>query len=148
MSARVAAAASVPPPPAGEQDAPRGAAGAAAAGADAAATPAAFSRDSPEDRALLLAFLLHAADLCTPLFPPPVSRRISDELSLEFARQAELERQQGLPVTVMVAADDVGKAKVRSTMGQRGAIRCAGRHPCADRTHSHSFLRFVPFLPA
>jgi hypothetical protein len=72
-----------------------------------------FSRDSSDDRQLLISFLLHSADLCNPLFPPPMSRRIASELALEFSRQAELERQQGLPITVMVAADDVAQAKVR-----------------------------------
>ena len=71
-----------------------------------------FSRDSPEDRALLVSFVLHCADLSCPLFPPAMSRRIADELSREFASQAERERAENLPVTVMVAADEVGKAKM------------------------------------
>ena len=76
------------------------------------APPCGFSRDSPEDRQLLVSFLLHCADLCNPLLPPPVSRRIANELSMEFSRQAELERAASLPVTVMLAHDDVGKAKL------------------------------------
>jgi hypothetical protein len=41
-----------------------------------------------------------------------MSRRIADDLSQEFARQAELERAAGLPVTVMLSHDEVGKAKM------------------------------------
>jgi hypothetical protein len=73
-----------------------------------------FSRDSAEDRALLVNFLLHCADLCTPLFPPAVSARVTEELSAEFSRQAELERAAGLPVTVMLATDALSKAKMES----------------------------------
>jgi hypothetical protein len=109
-------------PSGGEQEGARTSAAHGAA-AESTSQRAGFSRDSPEDRCLLISLLLHAADLCTPLFPPPVSRRISDELSVEFARQAELERAQGLPVTVMIAHDDVGKAKVR-TLATRRQVLC------------------------
>jgi hypothetical protein len=71
-----------------------------------------FSRDSPEDRQLLVAFLLHCADLCNPLLPPAMSQRIANELSQEFARQAALERAASLPVTVMLADTDSEKAKM------------------------------------
>ena len=71
-----------------------------------------FSRDSLDDRLLLVAFVLHCADLCTVLLPPTMSRRVAESLSAEFARQAELERAEGLPVTVMVAHDEAGKAKL------------------------------------
>jgi hypothetical protein len=105
LLARVAARA-VPEPGAGGAPAAELPPGVTAAGGG-------FSRDSSDDRQLLISFLLHSADLCNPLFPPPMSRRIASELALEFSRQAELERQQGLPITVMVAADDVAQAKVR-----------------------------------
>ena len=71
-----------------------------------------FSRDSLDDRLLLVAFVLHCADLCTVLLPPAMSRRVADSLSDEFSRQAELERAEGLPITVMVAHDEAGKAKM------------------------------------
>jgi hypothetical protein len=64
---------------------------------------------------LLVAFLLHTADLHNPLLPPAMSRRIADELSREFANQAALERAASLPVTVMLpqSADDAaGKARM------------------------------------
>ena len=73
-----------------------------------------FSRSSPEDRRLLVAFLLHCADLHNPLLPPAMSRRIACELSREFSSQAELERAADLPVTVMLADDDVAKAKMEA----------------------------------
>ena len=73
---------------------------------------AGFSRELPEHRELLVSFLLHCADLCCPLAPPTVSRRIAEALSVEFARQAERERAEGLPVTVPVAKDENAKAKM------------------------------------
>jgi hypothetical protein len=81
----------------------------------AAPAPPGFVRSSPEDRQLLVAFLVHTADLHNPLLPPSMSRRIADELSREFANQAVLERAASLPVTVMLpqSADDAaGKAKM------------------------------------
>jgi hypothetical protein len=81
----------------------------AAAGVEAAAG---FSRELPEHRELLVSFLLHCADLCCPLAPPTMSRRIAESLSVEFARQAERERAEGLPVTVSVAKDENAKAKM------------------------------------
>jgi cAMP-specific phosphodiesterase 4 len=80
--------------------------------AAAAATPPGFDGAAEEDRQLLLSFLLHTADLCNPLFPPPMSRRIAEDLSREFAAQAALECAAGMPVSVMLAADDVAKAKM------------------------------------
>jgi hypothetical protein len=81
----------------------------AAAGVEAAAG---FSRELPEHRELLVSFLLHCADLCCPLAPPTMSRRIAESLSVEFARQAERERAEGLPITVPVAKDENAKAKM------------------------------------
>jgi class 3 adenylate cyclase len=71
-----------------------------------------FGRRSAEDRLLLVNFLLHCADLGNPLLPPTLSRRIANDLAREFEAQAEQERQAGLPVTVMLATDDVAKAKL------------------------------------
>jgi len=72
----------------------------------------AFSRDSDSDRQLLVAFMLHCADLCTPLLPPPLSARATEALGREFAAQASAERAAGLPVTVMLADDRASKAKL------------------------------------
>jgi hypothetical protein len=69
-------------------------------------------RDSAEDRQLLVAFVLHCADLCCPLMAPPVSRRVARELSREFEAQAAQERAQGLPVTVPLADGDAAKARM------------------------------------
>lgn len=71
-----------------------------------------FSRDSEADRQLLVAFTLHCADLCCPLMPPPVSRRIASELSREFEAQAASERAAGLPITVPLADGDEAKARM------------------------------------
>jgi hypothetical protein len=56
-----------------------------------------------------------------------MSRRIADDLSQEFARQAELERAAGLPVTVMLAHDEVGKAKME--VSPQLCAHCKG-HGC------------------
>jgi hypothetical protein len=53
-----------------------------------------------------------AACRCNPLLPPLISRRIAADLSREFANQAAAERAAGMPVTVMLAADEVAKAKL------------------------------------
>jgi hypothetical protein len=83
-----------------------------------------FSRASADDRGLLVSFLLHTADLCNPVLPPPLSYRIANQLAVEFARQAELEQAAGLPITVMISDTDVGKAKLE--LGFIGAIHIAG----------------------
>ena len=86
--------------------------------AEAAASPPAhlpcggFSREDPEDRQLLVSYLLHCADLCCPLLPPPLSQRISGALSVEFEAQAAAEVGAGVAVTVMLARDDAAKAKM------------------------------------
>ena len=69
-----------------------------------------FSPDSVDDRRLLVAFLLHCADLCNPLKPHAVSRRIAIDLGREFAAQAELEAAAGLPVSVMLSPSEVTRA--------------------------------------
>ena len=63
-------------------------------------------------RTTTVAFVLHCADLCNPLLPPRLSRRIAGDLSREFAAQAARERAAGMPVTVMEASSDVSKAKL------------------------------------
>jgi len=69
-----------------------------------------LSRDVPDDRLLLVAFLLHCADLCNPLLPPAMSRRIAERLGVEFEGQAAMERAADLQVTVMLAPEPAKKA--------------------------------------
>ena len=76
------------------------------------AASSAFNRESAEDRQLLVAFMLHCADLCTPLLPPTLSARATEALGREFAAQAAAERAAGLPVTVMLPDDRASKAKL------------------------------------
>jgi hypothetical protein len=71
-----------------------------------------FAAKTAEDRQLLVSFLLHTADLCNPLLPPPLSRRLATDLGREFAAQADAERAAGLPVTVMLASDDAARARL------------------------------------
>lgn len=47
--------------------------------------------------------LTHAADLHTPTLEPTISRRVAESLGEEFAAQAELEKNAGQPVTVMLS---------------------------------------------
>ena len=75
------------------------------------APSATFRRDCLEDRRLLISYLLHCADLCNPLLPFALSRRIAGELETEFANQAALERAAGLPVSVMLSPDTPSKAR-------------------------------------
>lgn len=46
---------------------------------------------TPSDRALLVSFLVHAADCSNPVLPPAVSQRRAAALRSEFERQARLE---------------------------------------------------------
>lgn len=71
-----------------------------------------FSRESLDDRQLLVSFLLHCADLSNPLAPPGMSKRIANLVTTEFNRQAMLENEAGLPVSVMTAYDELTKAKM------------------------------------
>ena len=71
-----------------------------------------FPTASAEDRALLLAFLLHCADLHNPLLNPVMSQRIAGELSREFAAQAAQELAASLPVTVMLATTELQRAQM------------------------------------
>ena len=107
-------------------------------GDDAEGTPpphaGSFSRDSAEDRQLLVAFLLHCADLCNPLLPPQLSRRIADDLGREFAAQAEQERRAGLPITVMLADSDAAKARMEIGFLDYGACFL---ERCIPRTHTY-----------
>jgi hypothetical protein len=84
----------------------------AAMAASFPAASSAFNRESAEDRQLLVAFMLHCADLCTPLLPPTLSSRATEALGREFAAQASAERAAGLPVTVMLPDDRASKAKL------------------------------------
>jgi hypothetical protein len=125
----------------------RAAAAAAAAGSDGGAstsspTPSAeqgggaagFDAHSTDDRLLLISFLLHSADLCNPLLPPAMSRRIAADLSREFGKQAETERAAGMPVTVMLASDEVAKAKL-----EIGFIGAPSRlHACTHAACTHA----------
>lgn len=80
-----------------------------------------FVNGAPEDRSLFISFLVHTADLCNPLLPPPVSARNAAALSNEFEDQAKREIDLSLPVTVMRAHDAAAKAKM---VRPRGEILC------------------------
>jgi len=73
-------------------------------GQPAAAEPKAaldaFFGDAEADRLLLIAFLLHAADLGNSFFPASTAQGAASALRIEFAAQAAAERRLRLPVTV------------------------------------------------
>lgn len=50
-----------------------------------------LSRESADDRRLLVAFLVHCSDLCNPILSPPMSKRIADRLGEEFGAQVRAE---------------------------------------------------------
>jgi hypothetical protein len=77
-----------------------------------AASELCFPTASADDRALLVAFLLHCADLHNPLLPPAMSQRIAGELSREFAAQAAQEQAAALPVTVMLGTTELARAQM------------------------------------
>lgn len=79
-----------------------------------------LSKESAEDKQLLVSFTLHCADLCNPVLPPRMSRRIADSLGEEFDQQAALERGAGLQVTVMLATNDLKKADMVRSGPLRG----------------------------
>ena len=54
----------------------------------AEAAGAMYDARAPEHRTLLVSFLLHCADLCTPLLPPAISKRVASSLAAEFEAQA------------------------------------------------------------
>jgi hypothetical protein len=116
-------------------DAPAASAGAAPPPGELAVggAGAGFERYNPDHRQLLTSFLLHCADLCNPLLPPPISRRIAADLSREFAAQAELERAAGLPITVMLASDEVSRAKLE--VSNRSLRLCAALCFCGAALH-------------
>lgn len=73
-----------------------------------------LSSASDDDRLLLVTFLMHVADLCTPTLPPAVSKRVAFRLGEEFEAQAHLERAAQQAVTVMLAATDKAKAQMEA----------------------------------
>jgi hypothetical protein len=97
--------------------------------ADATEHAAAATKEAA--RVTMVAFILHCADLCCPLLPPQMSRRVAGDLSREFAAQAVRERAAALPVTVMEASNDISKAKmVRAAWHMRS---CAAFVVCSVR---------------
>ena len=48
-----------------------------------------------------VAYVLHCADLHSPVMEPEVDRNLANLISQEFESQALLEQAAGLPVTVM-----------------------------------------------
>ena len=79
--------------------------------AQAASACEATDAHAPEHRTMLVSYLLHCADLCTPLLPHARSKSVAAALATEFEAQAACERAAGLPVTVMLAADAAAKAR-------------------------------------
>ncbi len=61
--------------------------------------------------------LLHCADLCNPLLPHDLSRRIAGDLAAEFTAQAHAEAAAGLPVTVPTCAAGDAAAAARLECG-------------------------------
>lgn len=58
-----------------------------------------FDVEKLEDRKMLVNTVVHSADLANPVLPPERSVALTLRVTQEFKRQAETERQLGLPVT-------------------------------------------------
>jgi high affinity cGMP-specific 3',5'-cyclic phosphodiesterase 9 len=97
--------------------------------AAAAAAAAVDPLVADAQQTVIVSFILHCVDLCCPLLPPPLSRRIAGDLSREFAAQAAAERAARLPVSVMEAPTELAKAKME--IGFLGAQRRARALACA-----------------
>lgn len=59
----------------------------------------AFDVEKLEDRKMLVNTVVHSADLANPVLPPERSVALTLRVTQEFKRQAETERELGLPVT-------------------------------------------------
>jgi hypothetical protein len=70
-----------------------------------------------------------------------MSRRIANELAKEFSNQAQLEQAASLPCTVMIAPDDIGKAKIE--LGFIGAFAEALPRLCTRSRTRHACVEFV-----
>ena len=64
-----------------------------------------------DDRSLLVALLVHAADCSNPLCPPAASARHAAALRKEFATQAGKEAALGLPISVAVPQEPDAQAR-------------------------------------
>jgi hypothetical protein len=70
--------------------------------------------DDPEDRQLLFNVLLHSADLANPVRKPfELSARLAAMLGDEFTRQADRERELGLPVSPLMEHTDAASVAKR-----------------------------------
>jgi hypothetical protein len=76
-----------------------GACGGAALAYAAAAAPLPCVFATGEERALMLAALLHAADISNPARPPEVAARWADRVLAEFFAQGDAERAAGAPIS-------------------------------------------------
>jgi hypothetical protein len=76
-----------------------GAGGGAVAAYAAAAAPLSCVFATGEERALMLAAILHAADISNPARPPEVAARWADRVLAEFFAQGDAERAAGAPIS-------------------------------------------------
>eukprot|EP00002_Diphylleia_rotans_P020520 TRINITY_DN397_c0_g1_i2.p1 TRINITY_DN397_c0_g1~~TRINITY_DN397_c0_g1_i2.p1 ORF type:complete len:959 (-),score=216.41 TRINITY_DN397_c0_g1_i2:124-3000(-) len=71
-----------------------------------------FSRDSMDDRILLVSMALHTADLGNVMRPPHVSRNWSERVMAEFLLQGDAEKVVGIPVSPYMDRNDTDPAKM------------------------------------
>jgi hypothetical protein len=102
--------------------------------------------DDEAQQVLVISFVLHCADLCCPLLPPALSRRIAGDLSREFAAQAARERAAGMPVTVMDAPTELAKAKMEVRAGARQAGPPQAHALTAARASARAQLGFLDYV--
>lgn len=77
-------------------------------------TASQLSRANFDDRLLLVRIVLHAADISNPVLPREQMRPWADLVMQEFNQQADLERENGLPVsTFMIRHTDAERSQLQ-----------------------------------
>eukprot|EP00002_Diphylleia_rotans_P012225 TRINITY_DN2391_c0_g2_i1.p1 TRINITY_DN2391_c0_g2~~TRINITY_DN2391_c0_g2_i1.p1 ORF type:complete len:1044 (-),score=216.96 TRINITY_DN2391_c0_g2_i1:2509-5640(-) len=71
-----------------------------------------FSRESMEDRLLLVGTVLHMADLGNATRPPTVSKNWSERVMAEFLLQGDAEKEYGMPISPYMDRHETDPAKM------------------------------------
>ncbi len=72
----------------------------------------AWSKDTKEDRQMLINVLLHSADLSNAVKPWKLSKFWSDLVQKEFLCQGDKEKESGLPVSMFMDRNNYNQAKM------------------------------------
>lgn len=81
-----------------------------------------FDINSPSSRRELVGYIVHTADLSAQTLPLELACAWGERCISEFRRQAELEKQNGYPVTAFMASLDTDEQVMRTQAGFVGSI--------------------------